>query len=138
ACVITNIRGARVVGGSSLVMLALLLGPFVVLIVGAFMSQSVPSGEAQPLAIDFVAGILVAMFNYMGWDNASTIAGEVDRPQRTYPLAMLATVTLVALTYLLPVAAVSRAGLDASAWTTGSWVEAAAALGGRGLGAALV
>ncbi len=26
----------------------------------------------------------------MGWDNASTIATEVDRPQRTYPRAMLA------------------------------------------------
>ncbi len=25
----------------------------------------------------------------MGWDNASTIAGEVERPQRTYPLAMM-------------------------------------------------
>ena len=28
------------------------------------------------------------MWNYMGWDYASTVAGEVDRPQRTYPLAM--------------------------------------------------
>ena len=33
--------------------------------------------------------ILVAMWNYMGWDNASTVAQEVEDPQRTYPRAML-------------------------------------------------
>src|SRR5262249_20255455 len=68
ACVIVNIRGARVVGGSSLLMLALVLGPFVILIVGAFVKDPVSAMETQPLKVDFVAGILVAMFNYMGWD----------------------------------------------------------------------
>ena len=29
--------------------------------------------------------ILVAMWNYMGWDNASTVAQEVENPQRNYP-----------------------------------------------------
>ena len=45
------------------------------------------------------------MWNYMGWDNASTIALEVERPQRTYPRAMIGAVVLVALTYILPVLA---------------------------------
>jgi hypothetical protein len=40
-----------------------------------------------------------------GWDNASTIATEVERPQRTYPRAMLAAVVIVCLTYILPFAA---------------------------------
>jgi len=36
------------------------------------------------------------MWNYIGgWDNASTIALEVERPQRTYPKAMIAAVILV-------------------------------------------
>jgi amino acid transporter len=78
------------------------------------------------------------MWNYMGWDNASTIAGEVERPRRTYPLAMLAAVALVAVTYVLPVAAVGRTGLDPRGWHTGSWVDAAAAIGGRWLGVAVV
>src|SRR5262245_59882043 len=70
-CVFANIRGARLVGGSSLLMLVALLGPFVVMIVVAFGNQPAPAEEAPPLEIDFVAGFLVAMFNYMGWDNAS-------------------------------------------------------------------
>jgi amino acid transporter len=63
------------------------------------------------------------MWNYMGWDNASTIAGEVDRPRRTYPLAMLGATILVAVTYVVPVAAVALTGLDANAWATGGWAD---------------
>jgi amino acid transporter len=84
------------------------------------------------------AGLFIAMWNYMGWDNASTFAPEVDRPQRTYPLAMLATIGLICATYVIPVLAARHAGLDPRPWTTGSWVSAGAALGGRWLGWALV
>ncbi len=78
------------------------------------------------------------MWNYMGWDNASTVAGEVDRPQRTYPIAVLMAVVLVALTYVVPVAAMYVAGVDPSGWDTGSWADVARALGGAPLGAAVV
>ena len=49
----------------------------------------------------------------MGWDNASTIATEVERPQRTYPRAMLVAVCIVAVSYILPVAAMWMTGLPA-------------------------
>jgi amino acid transporter len=78
------------------------------------------------------------LWNYMGWDNASTVAQEVDDPQRTYPRAMLIAAGLVALTYALPLAAVAVAGMPADAFSTGAWVAAAKALGGAGwLGAGL-
>jgi amino acid transporter len=76
---------------------------------------------------------MVAMWNYMGWDNASTIAREVHRPERTYPIAMIVTVLLVTLTYLLPVAATAAAGISPAAWTTGSWVDAGRTVGGWAL-----
>jgi amino acid transporter len=66
----------------------------------------------------------------MGWDNASTIATEVERPQRTYPRAMLVAVTIVAVSYVLPFAALWATGLKANAWETGSWADIAALLGG--------
>jgi amino acid transporter len=74
----------------------------------------------------------------MGWDNASTIASEVERPQRSYPLTMGIAVALVALTYLVPVVAVAHAGIDASRWQTGSWVDVGDALAGPWLGGAVV
>ena len=58
-----------------------------------------PAPAAAPAHIDFLGGILVAMWNYMGWDNASTVAGEVERPRRTYPLAMAGALGLVTLNY---------------------------------------
>ena len=80
--------------------------------------------------VDILGGLLICMWNYMGWDNASTIATEVERPQRTYPRAMLAAVTIVAVSYVLPFVAMWITGLNATAWETGSWADIAGLLGG--------
>src|SRR5208282_1537728 len=86
-------------------------------------------------SIGLLAAVLVAMWNYMGWDNASTIAQEVERPQRTYPRAMIAAVILVSLTYILPFVAVYFAGTPASAFAEdGSWAAVAGQLGGKIMG----
>jgi amino acid transporter len=133
-CALVNILGVRVVGRLSVLLSAALIAPFVLLAVQAGGQYPPQPGEGpQHGTADFLAGVLVAMWNYMGWDNASTIAGEVDRPQRTYPRAILATVLLVALTYLLPVLAVSGVGLALEDWSTGAWVEVGEAVGGRAL-----
>jgi amino acid transporter len=143
-CAAWNVRGTSAVSGGAAVMTLLLLAPFAIMVAlapfagGHATVAAAPAPAASAASGGFVAAILVAMWNYMGWDNASTIAGDVARPQRTYPLAMLAAVALVALTYVLPVAALGWSGVDTRGWTTGSWVSAAAALGGRPLGIAVV
>ncbi|MGH7434173.1 MAG: APC family permease [Polyangiaceae bacterium] len=136
-----NLGGARAVGDGSAATTVLLLAPFAILVALAFFSgggaSTAPAhhGVAAP---DVAGAVVVGMWNYMGWDNVSTIAGEVDRPERTYPRAVLAAVLLVALTYVVPVAAMARAGVDPSTWDTGSWVEVARVFGGRGLAVAVV
>ena len=80
--------------------------------------------------VGLVGGLLICMWNYMGWDNASTIATEVKRPQRTYPRAMLLTVAVVAATYILPFAAMWLTGVPSSAFETGSWADLAGMMGG--------
>jgi amino acid transporter len=137
ACVIVNIRGVRVVGGSSLGMLVILLGPFVVLTMVAFAMAPIQTPEAAPLKFSLMGGITVAMWNYMGWDNASTIAGEVERPQRTYPLAMSGALLLVILTYTLPILAASRTGINPANWEEGSWVKVGITVAGPVLGSAI-
>jgi amino acid transporter len=143
-----NLAGAWAVGEGSAAMTALLLAPFVALVAIAFFGHAPdPVGLPAPgaaatadhaAAVDWAGGMLVAMWNYMGWDNSSTVAGEVDRPQRTYPLAVLGAVGLVALTYVVPVAAMRAAGVDASNWETGAWADIAYAFGGPLLGTAVV
>ncbi len=135
-CALWNLRGARSVGWGALFMTFVLLAPFAALAVCALATR--PDGPTPaPSLAGLWGGILVAIWNYMGWDNASTIAGEVERPQRTYPIAMLATVTLVALTYVVPVGAVAHTGLDPRGWSTGGWVDVGRALGGPWLARAI-
>lgn len=129
-CAGWNILGARAVGEGSIWLNVLLFSPFLVII---FIAMK-PKPAVTPLApfqhLDLAGGIIIAMWNYMGWDNLSTIADEVDRPQTTYPLAMFGSVILVIASYLFPVMAVAAARLDPGLWTTGSWVDAGQALGG--------
>jgi amino acid transporter len=122
--------GRKSVGASSFVFTAALLSPFAVLTVYGVLHPA-PAAPSAGVHYDFLLGILVAMWNYMGWDNSSTIAGEVDRPQRTYPRAMVGAVSLVALTYVLPIAAVAVTDLSPGTWGTGGWADVARADGGR-------
>jgi len=140
ACALLNIAGVRVVATTSMWLFAALSAPFVVICLIAPFRHGALATVAQPSSstVDIVGGILIAMWNYMGWDNASTIAAEVERPQRTYPRAMLLAVVVVSLTYIVPAAAVALTGLPPAAWETGSWADIAAMLGGDWLRWALV
>ena len=139
-CVIWNLFGATAVGEGSEVLGVLLLGPFVVLAVLAFIHHAPADGALArgPAHADWTGGILVAMWNYMGWDNASTIAGEVENPQRTYPRVMLLALAAVVLTYVIPVLAVWKMRVPAAAWATGSWVNFASQAAGQWLGLAIL
>ncbi len=140
AGVACNLAGAWAVGEGSVAMTGMLLLPFGVLAAMAFFGHATPGAEAAkaPATPDIAGALLVAMWNYMGWDGASTVAGEVDRPQRTYPRAVFLSVALVAITYVVPVAAMQAAGVDPSAWSTGAWVDVARAFGGAPLAVAVV
>jgi amino acid transporter len=145
ACTIWNLRGAKAVGDGSVGLGCVLLSPFAVMIgIGLWRGVAHHAGlgalslHAATAERDMAGAVSVCLWNYMGWDNASTVAQEVDDPQRTYPRAMLIAAALVALTYALPLAAVAVAGMPAEAFSTGAWVAAAKALGGAGwLGAGL-
>jgi amino acid transporter len=134
-CATLNLAGVRVVGMTSLWLFFLLSAPFaLVVVLSPFQVGTLAEPHAAPAATGFglLGGVLVAMWNYMGWDNASTIAQEVERPQRTYPRAMIVAVILVALTYVLPFAAVYLTGAPSTLFgEDGSWATVAGALGGK-------
>jgi len=135
ACTVLNLAGIRVVGITSLWLFFLLSFPFAMVVImtplkaGAF---AAPHLAATGTGLGLLGGVLVAMWNYMGWDNASTIAQEVERPQRTYPKAMIAAVILVSLTYVLPFVAIYFTGIPAARFAEdGSWASIGGLLGGK-------
>jgi amino acid transporter len=143
-CCAWNLRGAPAVGEDSVGLFVLLLAPFAVFVALGFWRWFTQHPQVQwgisaaGPAVPFWAGpgfstaVLVAMWNYMGWDNASTVAQEVENPQRNYPRAMIVSTILVAVTYILPLAAMALAGLSAESFSTGDWADAARTIGGPG------
>lgn len=144
-CCLWNLRGAPLVGRGSVALAIALLAPFVWLVAAGLghglshlysaWSVGAPIGARPPAPPgagrrDLAVAILVAMWNYMGWDNASTVAREVENPQRTYPLTMLASALLVTASYVLPLAAIAAAGIPVDRFATGAWTDAGRLLGG--------
>ena len=159
-CAAWNLRGARAVGEGSVRLFCVLLAPFVVLtgvglwkvfagghLVGgggwlqegfARLKAGFTLLKAPVMGTDLAAAVSVTLWVYMGWDNASTVAQEVEEPQRNYPRAMLMAVGLVAATYVLPLAAVGMAGIPADRFSTGAWTDAARELVGPWLALGVV
>ena len=141
-CGLWNLRGAPAVGEGSIGFFVLLLAPFAVFVVlgvgRGFVFHPHVQWRQSGSDASLSTAILVAMWNYMGWDNASTVAQEVENPQHNYPRAMVAAALLVAVTYILPLAALALAGLSVESFSTGDWMSAADAIGGPLLGLAVV
>jgi amino acid transporter len=136
-----NLRGAVPVGRGSVRLMAVSLSPFIILL-GVALWRILHGGlhlQAAGLGTRDLAGALsVTLWNYMGWDNASTIAQEVEDPQRNYPRAMFFSALAVMAVYMLPLLAVWAVGIPASRFSTGAWADAATLIAGGWLALAVV
>ncbi|KAL3649322.1 hypothetical protein CASFOL_005725 [Castilleja foliolosa] len=73
-------------------------------------------------------------WNLNFWDNVSTMAGEVDKPNKTFPLALFFAVILTCVGYIVPLVAVTGAVLvDQSQWEAGFMADAAEMISGKWL-----
>ena len=135
-----NLRGPRSVGRSAVLSFIFVALPFLLFsALGMLKIQNVPWQPLTPddhsLGQSIGLGLSVVLWSYSGWDNVSTFAGEVERPKRNYPLAMMISVPLVTLLYLLPIGAGLGATHNWREWQTGTFSHVAAQVGGPWLGA---
>ncbi|MCA9538774.1 MAG: APC family permease [Myxococcales bacterium] len=103
---------------------------------GADRAPTPTPGTSMPLTLgSLTAAYLAATFAYSGWNAVIYVAGEVRRPERTLPVALLGGTTSVVALYLLlcgaMIAVLGMGGL-AGAGEAGSAV--AGALGGAPAG----
>jgi len=146
AAVLWNLFGAAAVGEGSLKLWAVSISPYVVIVViaiyialkGAHGPFGGHAHMGHPAGAAFSTAILVTMWNYMGWDNATTIANEVENPQRNYPRVALLAIVMVMITYAIPISAIAWAGISPDRFSTGAWVDVAHILGGSLLATAVV
>lgn len=134
-----NVAGVRVTGRSAVALsVGALLPVAVFTLLAALHSEHAPwtpfAAEEGSLAAGIGLGLAVMMWNYSGWDNPSTLLGEAETPRSDYRRAMLTAVPLIALAYLLPVAAGLSVSSDWKEWETGYFPQVAEAVGGWALG----
>ena len=137
-----NIRGIQMVGVVSTILELSVLIPVVALCVLAapkwhfppfhpFVPPHVPAFQV------FGVGLALGLWLYSGYEQCSSVAAEVENPQRTFPIALAIVVPLSVATYFLP-ALLSLAALgNWEQWNTAYLPTAASLIGGTSLGVAM-
>ncbi|CAL4922881.1 unnamed protein product [Urochloa decumbens] len=125
-----NYTGLSIVGWGAVALGFVSLAPFV-LMTGIAAPKVRPRRWAAPVSgrKDWRLFFNTLFWNLNYWDSASTMAGEVERPERTFPRALAAAVVLIAASYLLPLmAATGATDAPPETWANGYLADAAGAL----------
>ena len=129
-----NLAGAGRVGRSSVWAGTFIITGFLATSVAALLHAShVPwhpfSAPGSTGKGAMAVGLSIALWNYIGWDNASTVQGEVRDATRSYPRALAIALPLVVAGYIVPLLTTLSA-TDWTTWVEGGWPRIALASGG--------
>ncbi|KAL8106101.1 hypothetical protein AgCh_029774 [Apium graveolens] len=132
-----NFTGLTIVGYVSVVLGVISLVPFIIMSVIAIPSTHpkrwISMGQ-KGVKKDWNLFFNTLFWNLNFWDSVSTMAGEVDKPEKTFPVALLSTVILTCLAYIIPLMAVIGAvNLDQTEWESGYMAIAARTISGQWL-----
>ncbi len=141
-----NILGIKPVGKASIILGIAVLVPFFILFGVTFLSSSFhytpPTLSLNGIGFTALGmGLYTVMWNFSGWDNTTTYAGEVDRPVRSYLISMGIAFVLVMVVYIITTYITQNSGVDfkklsddgypsVGMKSTGWWLGALLSLGG--------
>jgi len=124
-----NLVGVDVVASASNVFALLVISPFAALTVAGLPSLK-PSAwmlGPPPPGVRWGTFLSVLLWNTSGYDSVGALAAEVQQPGRDFPRAMIVTIALVTVVYLLPLmVAVSLDDSNLERWTDGHFTVVAA------------
>jgi len=137
-----NVRGIKMVGRVATVLeIAVLIPVAVMCLLSVRMWHQNPFSPWIPPRTGifqvFGVGLALGIWLYSGYEQLSTVAEEVEDPQRTYPKALAWVIPLSIATYFVPAACALAALGNWQQWTTGFFPEAARQIGGPSLGFAV-
>ncbi len=134
-----NVRGIQMVGKAATALELFMFIPVIAMVViglakwhhNPFVPLVPPH---QPFFKAFGVGLALAIWGYAGYEQVSSVAGDVENPQRTYPRALALVIPLSIATYFLPVLAGTAALGNWQEWNDGYFSTAALLIGGPWLG----
>jgi len=145
-----NIRGANVVGRSTMIFMAGIFVPIICLVIfeAKHFINHPHSHLLQPMTLphqsvfsSIGAGLGVMIWSYIGYDQITTASSEIKSPSTIYPKALLINVPLIVMGYLLPIAAAVATGYhvsDVTQWQNGDFANAGGIVGGALLRNAMI
>jgi amino acid transporter len=130
-----NVRGIQMVGKVATALEIFIFVPVMTMIVIAFLhwhhNPFVPLiPPHQPTFKIFGVGLALGLWLYSGYEQLSTVAEEVENPQRAYPRALAVVVPLSIAAYFLPTLAGLASAGNWEQWHTGYFSDAAKIIGG--------
>jgi amino acid transporter len=138
-----NARGIQLAGWIAVALLIAILIPVAWLcIVSLFhwhhnpMVPLTPPGK--PLGSVFGEGLALAMWNYAGYEQLSSVTGEMREPQRDLVRVLVWNTPMLILTTIVPAALALAVLNNWHEWETGYIVTASRLIGGGALGAAML
>ncbi|MEO6522866.1 MAG: APC family permease [Mucilaginibacter sp.] len=139
---LVNILGIVPVGKVSAVLSSMVIVPFAALAIAGFMQHAgpyeVPALSLKGIGFSSVGmGLYVVMWNFLGWDNATTYAGEVSNPIKSYLKATLITFVAVIAVYFFTVLTAIQSGMSLDAITDKGFPFLGLYIGGNWLGCLL-
>jgi amino acid transporter len=134
-----NIRGIQMVGQVATALEIFIFVPVMTMIVIAlrhwhqnpFHPWVVPHQATFKV---FGVGLALGLWLYSGYEQLSTVAEEVENPQKAYPRALAVVVPLSIAAYFLPTLAGLASAGNWEQWHTGFFSDAARMIGGPWLG----
>jgi len=134
-----NVRGIQMVGQVATAMEIFIFIPVMTMIViglahwhfHPFQPWVVPHQAKFKV---FGVGLALGLWLYSGYEQLSTVAEEVENPQRAYPRALALVVPLSMAAYFLPTLAGLASAGNWDKWHTGFFSDAARIIGGPWLG----
>jgi amino acid transporter len=112
---ILNILGIVPVGKVSLTLGVIVIVPFIILAVYYFFHHStvhLPSIALHKPLTDVGMGLYTILWNFIGWDNATTYAEEVSKPVLSYLKSLLTAFVCIYLLYLITILICSLSGMN--------------------------
>lgn len=132
-----NIRGIVLVGKTALFLTVAVMIPFVILYFTGFLQPVSAGAHPHSGMTSLGLALFTIMWNCIGWDNATTYAGEVKRPVRSYLTAMLLAFTAVYFFYLSFTYLVLHTGISGSEFSEKGIPYLGTLVGGNSLGGML-
>jgi amino acid transporter len=134
-----NVRGIQMVGQVATALEIFIFLPVMTMIVMGFVHWHhnpfvpwIPPHQATFKI--FGVGLALGLWLYSGYEQLSTVAEEVENPQRAYPRALALVVPLSIAAYFLPTLAGLGSAGEWQNWHTGFFSDAARLIGGPWLG----